>query len=72
MTELNLQEIRLGKDSRQIDSLLKRESRKMSDLSPEECRVKSSQFEWQIQKSRVRLVDRLVHKLIWTVFGIPV
>ena len=72
MTELNLQEIRLGKDSREIDSLLKRESRKMSDLSQEEGRVKRSQFEWQIQKSRVRLVDRLVHKLIWTVFGIPV
>jgi hypothetical protein len=72
MTELNLQEIRLCMDSRQIDSLLKRESKKMTDQSQEKWRVKSSEFDWQGQKSRVRLVDRLVQKLIWKVFGIPV
>jgi hypothetical protein len=72
MTELNLQEIRLSNGSEQIDSLLKKESGKMNDLSQEECRAESSQCEWQIQKSRIRLVDRVVHRLIWTVFGIPV
>lgn len=72
MTELNLQEIRLSKNSEQIDSLLKKESKKMLDLSQDQRRVQSSQCEWQIQKSRVRLLDRIVHKLIWKVFGFPV
>ena len=72
MTELNLQEIRLSLDSERIEPLLKRESKKMLDLSRDQRRVESSQCEWQIQQSTVRFVDRVVHKLIWKVFGCPV
>jgi hypothetical protein len=72
MTELNLQEIMLSNDSEQLDSLLKTESKKMLDLTQDQQRVQSSQREWQIQESTVRLVDRVVHKLIWKVFGCPV
>ncbi len=72
MTDLNLQEIRLSNHSEQIESLLKKEAIKMADLSQDESRVQSSKCECQIQKSRVRLVDRAVHKLIWKVFGCPV
>jgi hypothetical protein len=71
MTELNLQEIRLSNHSEQIESLLEKEAMKMLDLSQDERRVESSQCEWQIQKSTVRLLDRVLHKVIWKVFGCP-
>ena len=71
MTELNLQEIMLSNDPEQLESLLKAESKKILALSQDQERVRSSQGEWQIQESTVWLVDRVVHKLIWKVFGCP-